>query len=74
VAFSPDGKYLAIADAYHHRIQIVAVNGLSLTYVMNYGSGGAGVGQFNQPYGVNFSSDGRFIGVADRSNGRVCII
>jgi len=74
VAFSPDGKYLAIADAYHHRIQIVAVDGTTLTYILNYGSGGAGVGQFNVPYGVSFSPCGQFIGVADRGNGRVCII
>jgi len=67
VAFLPDGSFL-VADGYiNTRVVKFDARG---QYLMEWGSAGAGPGQFNLVHAVAVDAEGR-VYVADRGNGRV---
>lgn len=67
IAFAPNG-HLYISDGYGNaRILEYTAEGKKLR---EWGSAGAGPGQFHQPHGIAVDSDG-IIYVADRQNGRL---
>ncbi len=60
-----------VADTGNHRIQkFTTADGTTYTYASQFGSEGAGNGQFRSPWGIALDSSGR-IYVADRGNDRI---
>lgn len=67
VAVLKDGSFL-VSDGYANtRVVKFAADG---TFLMTWGTAGAGPGQFNLPHGIAVDASGRVL-VADRSNSRV---
>jgi DNA-binding beta-propeller fold protein YncE len=73
LAFSPDGSIAIIADSSNHLIRVLIVSTASVSTLAGTTSSGTsnGVGtlaRFNRPTGVEFSSDGSSVLIADCSN------
>jgi DNA-binding beta-propeller fold protein YncE len=75
VAFSPDGRYIAVADSSNHRVRRIVVSSFSVFTIAGNVQGDLdGVGssvRFSFPIGLSWSPDGLFIAVADRGNNRI---
>jgi DNA-binding beta-propeller fold protein YncE len=65
--FDPQEKYLYTLDRDNNRVQVFDKNG---TFIMKWGSKGAGDGQFFNPYGVDIDSAGN-VWVVERNGERV---
>ncbi len=65
VAIAPDGE-IYVADSGNNRIQVFSPEG---QFVREWGSGGSGPGEFNEPWGLVV--DDSFVYVADTWNHRV---
>jgi len=75
VAYSPDGRRLIIAEYDNHRVQLLAIDGKSVTHIASFGEFGSGAGQFYQPFGgVAYSPDGKTVAVADTTNDRIALL
>ena len=80
VAFSPDGRWLLVADKGSHRVRMVSVSSGATTTLAGDPSesgladGAAGQARFNRPCGVAFSPDGQTVAVADAGNHAVRVI
>ena len=74
IAFTPDGQRFAVADSGNNRIQIFGLSSNTVTHQVSYGLSGSGNGQFSNPHGIAFTSDGSRFAVADSSNNRIQIL
>jgi len=73
-AFSPDGLNLAVADTTNNRIQILRIDGNSITHQVSYGALGSSSGRLSGPTGITFSPDGSTVAVADTTNNRLLLL
>jgi DNA-binding beta-propeller fold protein YncE len=80
VAFSPDGRWLVVADKGSNVVRMVSVSsGVTTTLAgdpseSGLADGAAGQARFNRPCGVAFSPDGQTVAVADAVNHAVRVI
>jgi DNA-binding beta-propeller fold protein YncE len=79
VDWSPDGRYIVVADRLNHRVRLIEVATKVVTTLAGSGSAtyADGIGtaaSFNALTGVAWSPDGLYIAVADRGNNRVRLI
>jgi len=73
-AFSPDGAHIAVSDVSNNRIQILRVNGNTVTHQISYGAIGSTAGRLSLPTDVAFSPDGYTLAVADTNNNRIQLL
>ena len=73
LGYSPDGTRMVVADRGNNRIQVFDVGADSASFAFEFGTGGTGEGQFNDPRSAAYSPDGEWIAVADTFNHRIQI-
>ena len=78
VAFSPDGRTIAVADRDNHRVRLITWRGVVTTLAGSGTKGSADatgvLATFNEPTGVAYSNDGSTIAVADYGSHKVRLI
>ncbi len=76
VTVSVDGRTIWVADKDNHRISVwtrTTNTSADWSHSINFGSEGSGNTNFNYPYGVAVSADGRTAWVADTFNNRISV-